>query len=92
VPEEIQESNPKTIASASPTFADSLLSLMRLAHKQKKLIAITILTIIVLAGSVALLLPNHYTATILILPPQQGSSTGCRSSAAWEPWPRPAAA
>jgi uncharacterized protein involved in exopolysaccharide biosynthesis len=49
---------------------------MRVALKRKKLAGISALVIVALASTVALLLPNRYTATIVILPPQQGGSAG----------------
>ena len=49
---------------------------MRVAFKRKKLAGISALVIVALASTVALLLPNRYTATIVILPPQQGGSAG----------------
>ncbi len=50
--------------------------LLRMAMKWKRLIWITTVAIIVLACAVALLLPKHYTATVVLLPPQQSGSTG----------------
>ena len=40
------------------------------------MIGISAFAIVVLASAVALLLPDRYTATAVILPPQQGGSTG----------------
>ena len=54
----------------------SLLPLLRLAMKWKRLVWITVVAMIVLACVVALLLPNRYTATVVLLPPQQSGSTG----------------
>jgi uncharacterized protein involved in exopolysaccharide biosynthesis len=46
------------------------------ALKRRKQIEISALVIFALVLAVALLLPNSYTATTVILPPQQGSSAG----------------
>jgi len=40
------------------------------------MIGVTALAIVAFASAVALLLPDHYTATVAILPPQQGGSAG----------------
>lgn len=53
-----------------------LLPLLRLAMKWKKLVGIAAIAIVVLGCVVALLLPNLYTATVVLLPPQQGESAG----------------
>jgi uncharacterized protein involved in exopolysaccharide biosynthesis len=42
------------------------------AIKRRKLVGIATLAIVALGLAVALLLPNRYTATTVILPPQQG--------------------
>jgi tyrosine-protein kinase Etk/Wzc len=60
----------------SDNLQGSLLPLLRLAMKWKKLVWITVAAIIVLACLVALLLPNRYTATVLLLPPPQSGSMG----------------
>jgi len=49
---------------------------MRVAFKRKRLIGMVALVIVALALLVALLLPNRYTASVAILPPQQGGSAG----------------
>ncbi len=72
MPTEIQE-------PAAPTFApssSSLPPLMRVAFKRRRLGGATALVIVALGLTVALLLPNRYTATVVILPPQQNSSAG----------------
>ncbi len=50
--------------------------MMRVAFKRKRMVGISALAIAVLASAVALLLPDRYTATAVILPPQQGGSAG----------------
>jgi uncharacterized protein involved in exopolysaccharide biosynthesis len=67
---------PESAACASDAVRGSLLSLAQVAVRRRKLILTTSLALAVLSLAVALLLPNRYTATVLILPPQQGSSTG----------------
>ena len=54
----------------------SLIPMLRVALKWKKLVWITAAAIILLASLVALLLPQRYTATVVLLPPQQSGSTG----------------
>jgi uncharacterized protein involved in exopolysaccharide biosynthesis len=49
---------------------------IRVAIKRRKLAGIAALTIVALGSAVALLLPTRYTATTVILPPQQGGSSG----------------
>jgi capsule polysaccharide export protein KpsE/RkpR len=49
---------------------------IRVAIKRRKLVGIAALTIVALGLSVALLLPSHYVAITVILPPQQGGSAG----------------
>ena len=68
--------NQEPAARSSQTNSGSLLPVMRLAIKRKRLVGIATLVIVVVASAVALVLPNHYTATTVILPPQQGSSAG----------------
>ncbi len=72
MPTEIQES----VAYSSEPLYGSLPTLMRVAFKRKKMIWITALAIATIASSIALLLPDRYTATTAILPPQQGGSAG----------------
>jgi uncharacterized protein involved in exopolysaccharide biosynthesis len=57
----------------------SLLTWLRVTLKWKKLVWRTALTVLVLGATVALLLPNRYTATVVLMPPQVG---GTSSSAA----------
>ena len=47
---------------------------VQIALRQRKLILIATLAIVVLGGAVALLLPRRYTASVVILPPQQSGS------------------
>jgi capsular polysaccharide biosynthesis protein len=72
VPTEDQE----PAENASQATTSSLPPVIRVAIKRKKLVGIATLTIVALASAVALLLPSRYTATTVILPPQQGSSAG----------------
>jgi len=72
VPTEIQE----PAASTSESLSGSLPPIMQVAFKRKSMIGIIALAIAALASVVALLLPDRYTATMLILPPQQGGSAG----------------
>lgn len=59
----------------SQSLGGFLPPLLGVAVKRKKMIGITALAI-ALGSSGVLLLPNHYTATTVILPPQQGGSAG----------------
>ncbi len=64
---------------AAPTYpvpTGSLLPLLHVAVRRKKLVWTTALAIIVLASAVTVLLPDRYTAMTVILPPQQGSAPG----------------
>ena len=72
MPTEIQE----PAASTSESLSGSLPPIMQVAFKRKSMIGIIALAIAALASVVALLLPDRYTATMLILPPQQGGSAG----------------
>jgi len=63
-------------ASVSQPSPGYLLPLLRVATKRRKLAGIATLAIVVTGAVVALVLPNLYTATVVILPPQQGSSAG----------------
>jgi len=72
VPTEIQE----LAVSPIPAASGSLLLVMRVALKRKRLVGMVVLVIVVVALAVAMLLPNRYTASIAILPPQQGGSAG----------------
>lgn len=63
------------------TTPGSLLAWIRVVAKWKGLILWETLAIIAIGCTVALLLPNLYTATVVILPPQQGSSVGAATMA-----------
>lgn len=69
-----EELTPDTPVSAA-THSLPLL-LLWLAVRRKKLLWSTALAIFLLALSVALLLPPQYTATVVIMPPQQGGPSG----------------
>jgi len=69
-----EDQQPSAIALRSST--DSLPPVIRVAIKRKKLVGIATLAIVVLGLTVSLLLPCRYVATAVILPPQQGNSTG----------------
>jgi tyrosine-protein kinase Etk/Wzc len=66
VPAEAQESSLSTYSS--------LPLVVQIVLRQRKLIGVATLAIAALGAAVALLLPRRYTATVMILPPQQGSS------------------
>jgi uncharacterized protein involved in exopolysaccharide biosynthesis len=66
----------KPIELASQASPGTLPPVIRVAIKHRKLIGIAALTIAVLGSAFALLLPSRYTATTVILPPQQGGSAG----------------
>lgn len=53
-----------------------LLMWLRVAIRRKTLVWRSALAIVALGGAIALLLPNRYTATVVILPPQQGGASG----------------
>jgi uncharacterized protein involved in exopolysaccharide biosynthesis len=54
----------------------SLLPLLRVAAKRRRLVWITALSIVLVASTAALLLPNYYKAIAVILPPSQSSASG----------------
>lgn len=72
MPTEIQELD----ASARQPLFGSMPPMIRVALKRKKMIGIIALAIVVLVSAVVLVLPSRYTATMVILPPQQGGSAG----------------
>lgn len=72
VPTESQELS----AATSQPLSGRLPPMMHVAFKQRRMIGITALAIAALASVVAFLLPDRYTATTVILPPQQGGSAG----------------
>lgn len=61
-------------AIAAEASGNSLLFLLRLMAKRGRMIWTAILAIVLLAVVIALCLPNHYTASAVILPPQQSPS------------------
>ncbi|MGA8730506.1 MAG: Wzz/FepE/Etk N-terminal domain-containing protein [Terracidiphilus sp.] len=66
------------VQPASPTItpAGSLLTWLKVAIEWKRLILSMTIAIIVIAFVVALFMPKRYTATVVILPPQQAGSAG----------------
>ncbi|MGP8269191.1 MAG: Wzz/FepE/Etk N-terminal domain-containing protein [Terracidiphilus sp.] len=66
----------ESVTLTSNAIHGSMPPLLRIAMKWKRLIWITMVATIVMACAVALLLPKHYTATVVLLPPQQSGSTG----------------
>ncbi len=66
----------ESVTLTSSAHHGSLLSVLRVVMKWKRLVGITATAIIVLACAVALLLPKRYTATVVLLPPQQNGTTG----------------
>jgi uncharacterized protein involved in exopolysaccharide biosynthesis len=70
VPTEAQEPAVQT----EPSKPNSLPLLVQVALRQRRLIWSASLAVALLGALVALLLPNRYTATVVILPAQQGGS------------------
>lgn len=56
--------------------SSALLTWLRVTIKRKTLVWRSALAIVVLGCAAALLMPNRYTATVVILPPQQGGASG----------------
>lgn len=56
------------------TSSGPMLPWFRVALKRKKLIGITFLAVLLTGSSVPLTLPDHYVATVALLPPQQTPS------------------
>lgn len=54
----------------------SLLAILIVLAKRKSLLIKTVLILVLLTVGIVLLLPNEYTATTSLLPPQQGLSSG----------------
>lgn len=52
----------------------SLLELIIVIAKRKRMIALTVVSVMALAAVVSILIPNRYTATTSLLPPQQPQS------------------
>jgi uncharacterized protein involved in exopolysaccharide biosynthesis len=67
------------VSRTPSTASGSLLTLLRIIIKWKKLVGRTGVAIATLGCALGLLLPNRYTATVVIMPPQ---SSGPSSSAA----------
>lgn len=72
VPNEIQEPESRTEENSHGVLPP----LLRIAVKRRKLVLAATIAIVVLGLAAALLLPGRYTATEVILPPQQGGSIG----------------
>jgi tyrosine-protein kinase Etk/Wzc len=53
----------------------ALRSLLQMALRRRKLVAVEAAALIVIVSVTAILLPNLYTATVAIMPPQGGSSS-----------------
>ena len=62
------------VARTLNTSCASLLTLLRLTVKWKKLIWKTSVAIVIVVAVVAFLLPARYMATVVVMPPQQSSS------------------
>jgi tyrosine-protein kinase Etk/Wzc len=71
VPTQQQEA----IARSPLTSNGSMLTWLRVTIRWKKLVGCTALAVAVLGATAPLLLPNHYTATAVLLPPQPTTST-----------------
>jgi uncharacterized protein involved in exopolysaccharide biosynthesis len=71
VPTQQQEA----IAQSPQVSGGSMLAWLRVTIKWKQLVGCTGLAIVVLGLAAWLVLPNHYTAMVVILPPQQTTST-----------------
>ena len=68
----------ETLQSAAPAAASlnpTLLSLIQLALRHRKLVILATLTLILVASAIAVLLPDLYTASVVILPPQSNSTS-----------------
>lgn len=82
----IEESKTATLECAPDDsgFASSTNSLwrwLRVAIRQRRLVSIVAAAVVVLGLAITLLLPNRYTATVVLLPPQQGGSAGAAITA-----------
>lgn len=62
--------------SASAPSSHSYFAWLRVAARQKKLFLSVTVAIVALGVATALLLPDRYTATVVLLPPQQTGSAG----------------
>lgn len=63
-------------ARTSESPLSSLLPLLRVAVLRRKLVWRTAVAILLLTAAVALILPDHYTAMVVLMPPQQGGASG----------------
>ena len=63
-----------TIRRRSETSTGPMLPWFRLTLKRKKFIGLTSLAVLLTGSTVPLALPNHYVATVALLPPQQTPS------------------
>ena len=57
-----------------PEAGNGWLHWLKLVIRWRRLVTLTAAGVVVLGGVVALLLPNRYTATVVLLPPHQASS------------------
>ena len=67
----------ETLPSTAPAAASldpALLSLIQVALRHRKLVLLATLTLILGASETAVLLPDLYTASVVILPPQNNST------------------
>lgn len=62
--------------SVSASSTHSILWLLKVAARRKRLVLVVAGAIFTLAFATALLMPNRYTATVVLLPPQQNGSSG----------------
>ena len=70
VPTETMQPAASAIASLNP----ALLSLIQIALRHRKLFLFVSSTLILLVSAVAVVLPNLYTASVVIMPPQSNST------------------
>jgi uncharacterized protein involved in exopolysaccharide biosynthesis len=71
---DVPTDHPNSDGIAPEVLSNSLLFLLRLAVERGRTILATALVVLSLAIAIALCLPNRYTASAVILPPQQGPS------------------
>jgi uncharacterized protein involved in exopolysaccharide biosynthesis len=75
----VQSYEPDAALHKSSDAGESALLWLRAATKRKRLVWTTALAVFALSAGAALMLPNRYTATVVIMPPQAG---GVSASAA----------
>ena len=63
-------------ARTSGSSLGSLLPVVRVAVRRRKLVWRTALAVVLAAVAVALILPDRYTATVVLMPPQQNGTSG----------------